>query len=140
MNIGGERGPARMQPRSAVIAARSIGPRVSFANGGPKGYQGPGEANATIVYINGAINSLSGTLGQNEQTTIAASDTVTITGNIQDQTPPNPSDPTSNPTNLLAVYSSGGDIVIGPSAPNNLVIQAVLMAGGTDARSPSRRG
>jgi hypothetical protein len=100
-------------------------------NGVPKGYQGPGEANATIVYVNGAINSLSGTLGQNEQTTIAASGTITITGNIQDQTPPNPSDPTSNPTNLLGVYSSGGDIVIGSAAPNNLVIQAVLMAGST---------
>jgi hypothetical protein len=81
--------------------------------------------------VEGAISSLSGTLQQNEQTTIAASGTITIQGNIQYQTAPNPSDPTSNPTNLLGLYSSGGDIIIGTSAPNNLIIQGVLMAGST---------
>jgi len=95
----------------------------------PKGWQGPGNANGTIVYVQGSINALSGTLQQNEQTTVAASGTITISNNVQYQTPPNPSDPTSNPTNVLGLYSSGGDIVIGASAPNNLVIQAVLMAG-----------
>jgi hypothetical protein len=35
----------------------------------------------------------------------------------------------SNPTNVLGLYAAGGDIVIGPSAPNNVIIQAVLMAG-----------
>ena len=30
---------------------------------------------------------------------------------------------------MLGLYASNGDIVIGPSAPNNVVIQAVLMAG-----------
>ena len=97
--------------------------------GVPKGWQGPGNANGTIVYVQGSINALSGTLQQNEQTTVAASGTITISNNVQYQTPPNPSDPTSNPTNVLGLYSSGGDIVIGASAPNNLVIQAVLMAG-----------
>ncbi len=105
------------------------GPATRTFTGVPKGWQGPGNANGTIIYVQGAINALSGTLQQNEQTTIAASGTITISGNIQYQTPPNPSDPTSNPTNLLGLYSSGGDIVIGTSAPNNLVLQAVLMAG-----------
>ena len=97
--------------------------------GVPKGWQGPGNANGTIVYVQGSINALSGTLQQNEQTTVAASGTITISNNVQYQTPPNPSDPTSNPANVLGLYSSGGDIVIGASAPNNLVIRAVLMAG-----------
>jgi hypothetical protein len=106
-----------------------VGPSTRTFTGVPKGWQGPGNNNGAIVYVQGNVSSLSGTLQQNEQTTIAASGTITITGNVQYQTPPNPSDPTSNPTNVLGIFSSGGDIVIGSSAPNNLVIQAVLMAG-----------
>lgn len=105
------------------------GPATRTFTGVPKGYQGPGNANGTIIDVQGALNSLSGTLQQNEQTTIAATGTITIQGNVQYQTAPNPADPTSNPTNLLGLYSSNGDIVIGPSAPNNVIIQAVLMAG-----------
>ena len=97
--------------------------------GVPKGWQGPGNPNASMIFVNGNVNGLSGTLQQSEQTTIAASGSITISGNIQYQTPPNPSDPTSNPINVLGLYASGGDIIIGPSAPNNVIIQAVLMAG-----------
>jgi hypothetical protein len=111
--------------------AGSVGPATRTFAGVPKGWQGPGNANATVIYVEGSVNSLSGTLQQNEQTTLAASGTITIQGNLQYQAPPNPSDPTSNPTNLLGLYSSGGDIVIGTSAPNNVVIDAVLMAGST---------
>ena len=105
------------------------GPASRTFTGVPKGYQGPGNANSTIINVQGAVNSLSGTLQQNEQTTIAATGNITIQGNLQYQTAPNPADPTSNPTNLLGLYSSGGDIVIGPSAPNNVIIQAVMMGG-----------
>jgi hypothetical protein len=105
------------------------GPATRTFAGVPKGWQGPGNANATMLFVNGNINNLSGTLQQNEQTTIAVSGSITISGNVQYQTPPNPSDPMSNPTNVLGLYAAGGDIVIGPSAPNNVIIQAVLMAG-----------
>ena len=105
------------------------GPATRTFSGVPKGYQGPGNNNGAIIYVAGAINSLSGTLQQNEQTTITASGDITIQGNILYQTPPNPSDSTSNPTNLLGLYSSNGNIVIGASAPNNITIDAVLMAG-----------
>ena len=105
------------------------GPASRVFTGVPKGWQGPGNPNASMIFVNGNINALSGTLQQNEQTTIAATGSITITGNVQYQTPPNPADPTSNPTNVLGIYSSGGDIVVGPSAPNDLIIQGVLMAG-----------
>jgi hypothetical protein len=95
----------------------------------PKGWQGPGDLNASMIFVQGNINGVSGTLQQNEQTTVAASGSIGIAGNIQYQTPPNPADPMSNPTNVLGLYASGGDIVIGPTAPNNVTIQAVLMAG-----------
>jgi len=105
------------------------GPMTRVFAGVPKGWQGPGNANGAIIYVQGQINSFSGTLQQNEQTTIAASGTITIQGNVQYQTPPNPSDPHSNPPNILGLFSSGGDIVIGQSAPDNVTIQAILMAG-----------
>lgn len=120
-----------LPPPVGAGCSLSPGPASRTFTGVPKGWQGPGHGNASIIYVQGTINSLSGTLQQNEQTTIAASGTITIQGNIQYQSAPNPSDPTSNPTNLLGIYSSGGDIVIGPSAPNNVTIQAVLMAGST---------
>lgn len=104
------------------------GPVRTFV-GVPKGWQGPGNDNAGIIYVNGNINSVSGTLQQNEQTSIVAAGSVGITGNILYQTPPNPNDPTSNPINLLGIFAAGGDIQVMPSAPNNLIVDAVLMAG-----------
>ena len=120
-------------PSGGSCPGASQGPATRTFAGVPKGWQGPGNPNATMIYVNGNVNGLSGTLQQDEQTTIAASGSITIAGNIQYQTPPNPSDPTSNPTNVLGLYASGGDIVIGPTAPNNLIIQAVLMAGNSSS-------
>jgi hypothetical protein len=116
-------------PSGGSCPGAAPGPATRTFVGVPKGWQGPGNPNATILFVTGNVNALSGTLQQNEQTTIAASGLITISGNIKYQTPPNPSDPTSNPTNVLGLYASGGDIVIGPTAPNNVIIQAVLMAG-----------
>ena len=118
-------------PTGGGCPGAAPGPSTRTFSGVPKGWQGPGDPNATLVFVNGNVNGLSGTLQQNEQTTIAASGSITITGNVQYQTPPNPSDPTSNPTNVLGLYASGGDIIIGTAAPNNVIIQAVLMAGNT---------
>ncbi len=118
-------------PSGGGCPGAPAGPLTRTFTGVPKGWQGPGNPNATMIFVNGNVNAVSGTLQQNEQTTIAASGSITISGNIQYQTPPNPSDPTSNPTNVLGLYASGGDIIIGTSAPNNAIIQAVLMAGNT---------
>jgi hypothetical protein len=120
-------------PAGGACPGAPPGPATRTFQGVPKGWQGPGDPNATMIFVNGNVQALSGTLQQNEQTTIAAAGSITIAGNIQYQTPPNPSDPTSNPTNLLGLYASGGDIVIGPTAPNNVVIQAILMAGNTSS-------
>jgi hypothetical protein len=116
-------------PSGGGCPGASMGPATRTFVGVPKGWQGPGDPNATIIFVNGNVNALSGTLQQNEQTTIATSGSITISGNLQYQTPPNPSDPTSNPVNVLGLYASGGDVIIGPTAPNNVTVQAVLMAG-----------
>ncbi len=104
-------------------------PITRTISGVPKGFQGPGNPNAMIAYTEGNIFSLSGTLGQNEQTTIVALGTINITNHVVYQNPPVVTDPTSNPTNVLGLYSATRDITIDPSAPNDLRIHAVMMAG-----------
>ncbi|HEX9245425.1 MAG TPA: hypothetical protein VGA35_04625, partial [bacterium] len=66
---------------------------------------------------------------QNEQTSIVSAGSIGIAGNVLYQTPPNPADPNSNPINVLGLYAAGGDIQVMPQAPNNLIIDAILMAG-----------
>jgi hypothetical protein len=104
-------------------------PQTRTFSGVPKGFQGPGNPNAMIVYTEGNILSLKGTLGQNEQANIVASGSINITDHLVYQVPPVVTDPTSNPTNVLGLYSSGGDITIGTSAPDDVTIHAVMMAG-----------
>ncbi len=107
-------------------------PQTRTFLGVPKGWQsGSGNANATMVYVEGNLNSISGTLGQNDQATVAASGNINITNHLVYQVPPVVTDPTSNPTNVLGLYSAGGDITIDPSAPNDLQVHAVMMAGST---------
>jgi len=95
----------------------------------PKGVQGLGNPNAALIFINGNVSAISGTLGNNEQTTIAASGSINITNNLVYQTPPVVTNPSSNPTNLLGLFAASGDITIDTSAPNDVQIQGILMAG-----------
>jgi len=104
-------------------------PRTRTFSGVPKGWQGPGSDNATIIYVEGNILSLAGTLEEKEQTTIAASGRIDITNHLRYEDPPVVTDPNDNPLNVLGVYSAGNDIRITTAAPNDLQIHAVLMAG-----------
>ncbi len=104
-------------------------PQTRTFVGVPKGWQGPGSENAAIIYAEGNILSLSGTLEEKEQTTVAASGRIDITNHIRYEDPPVVADPNDNPLNLLGIYSASNDIRITTSAPNDLEIHAVLMAG-----------
>src|SRR5205807_74004 len=128
---------------SAVTTAQitSVIPELKNASSVPNGIYVPvadkngvcrsdsGAAMMGGVYVHGNINALSGTLQQNEQASIVSAGSIGITGNVLYQTPPNPADPNSNPINVLGLYAAGGDIQIMPTAPNNLIIDAILMAG-----------
>lgn len=104
-------------------------PQIRTFAGVPKGWQGPGNANAAIVYVQGNILSVSGTLEEKEQTTIAASGRIDITDHLRYERPPIVSNPNDNPLNVLGLYSAGNEIRITTAAPNDLEIHAVLMAG-----------
>jgi hypothetical protein len=104
-------------------------PAVRSFIGVPKGWQGPGNTNAVILYVEGGILSLKGVLEEKEQMTIAASGAIYITDHLEYEDPPNVADPNDNPINLLGVYSANNHIVFGASAPTDLRIHGVFMAG-----------
>jgi len=106
-------------------------PQTRIFAGVPKGWQGSGNAYAAIIYVEGGIRSLSGTLEEREQLTIAAAGRIDITNHIRYEDPPVVTDPNDNPLNVLGIYSANNDIRITTAAPNDLVIHAVLMAGNT---------
>ncbi len=98
--------------------------------GVPKGFQDTaGYTNATVIYVEGDIDGLSGTVEEKEQVTVAASGRIGIVNHVRYERPPNPSDPRDNPLNLLGLYSTNRDILIRSTAPPDLVLHAVLMAG-----------
>jgi len=106
-------------------------PQTRAFTGVPKGWQSPGNDNAGIIYVQGDVLSVSGTLEEKEQTTVVASGRIDITNHIRYEVPPDVYNPASNPLNVLGIYSSGNDIRITTAAPNDLDIHAVLMAGNT---------
>ncbi len=98
----------------------------------------------TLLYVNGTINSLSGTVQGNAQVLIASHNDTVIQNNILytnytpgsgtpgnvNYVPPSVSDTDSNgnPNNLLGILSWTGNVRVGTSAPNNVTIDASLMA------------
>ena len=119
----------RVGQTTTVTNTAWASPQTRTFAGVPKGWQGPGNANGGIVFVQGNILSLAGTLEEQEQTTVAASGRIDITSHLRYEDPPDPADPNDNPLNVLGLYSAGNDIRITTAAPNDLVIHAVLMAG-----------
>jgi len=114
-------------------------PQSRLFRGVPKGWQGPGNGNATLIYVAGDVLALSGTLEEREQTTIAASGRIDITNHLRYEDPPDPADPTDNPVNVLGLFSQSQDIRIALTAPDDLVLHAVMMAGTPGPNDPDPR-
>lgn len=123
------------------------GPATRVFSGVPRGWQGLGSnPNAAIIFVEGNILSLRGTLEEKEQTTIVAdcprnadgqcvvnSGRIDITHHLRYEVPPVVTDPNSNPLNVLGLYSASNEIRIvtntNDSETFNLDIHAMLMAG-----------
>ncbi|MGB9857621.1 MAG: DUF4900 domain-containing protein [Dictyoglomaceae bacterium] len=89
-----------------------------------------------VIYVNGAINSVSGTIQRNQKITLVGRNSVTITNHIRYE-----DDPINNPSavNIFGILSENGNIMINPPEPPNtsdadpsdpdwdLEISAVLM-------------
>lgn len=103
-------------------------------NGVPDGVDDVG----TIIYVDGTVNSLGGTIQKDTEVTISSEFDIVITNNIryESYTPAvgNPGDSNyvapdaGDAVNLLGILSWGGDVRIGTSAPDNLDIHGIVMA------------
>ncbi len=101
--------------------------------GKPDGTSGSG----TILFVNGNISSLSGTVQKDTQMTIATHNDVVIQNNIKYAqytassgtvgTAGYVAPSAEGYTNLLGIMSWTGDVRIGTSAPNNVEIHATVM-------------
>lgn len=80
-----------------------------------------------ILYVNDNIKSLSGTVQKDSAVTVSSERDVIITNNIlYEKDPRLPGN--GNYANLLGILSWGGKVRIGTSAPNNITVNAVVMA------------
>ena len=106
-------------------------PQTRTFRGVPKGWQAGGSAynNATIIYVEGDILGLGGTLEEKEQTTIVAAGRIDITDHLRYEDPPNPTDPADNPLNVLGLYTASNDIRVRVTAPRDIDLHGVMMAG-----------
>jgi len=88
-----------------------------------------------LLYVDGSVNSLAGTLQKDTQLTVAATGDVTITNNLmyENYTPAAGGNPVNalGTTNLMGIISWNNNIHIGTSAPDDINIHATLMAPST---------
>lgn len=80
-----------------------------------------------ILYVNDNIGSLSGTVQKDSSVTVSSERDIVLTNNIvYEKDPRVPGN--ENYKNLLGILSWGGNVKIGTAAPNNVVINGVVMA------------
>jgi len=91
-----------------------------------------------IIYGNGRIYNLSGTVQKDTKLTVSSDSDIVINNHImyQEYTPDNPETTDKNElsaegyNNLLGILTWNGNVRISTSAPNNLNIHAIVMAAG----------
>jgi hypothetical protein len=88
-----------------------------------------------MLFVDGKVTSLAGTLQKDSQVTVAATGDVTITNHLvyENYTAASGSDPANaqGTTNLMGIISWNNNIHIGTSAPDDLNIHATLLAPST---------
>ncbi len=92
----------------------------------------------TIIYVNGTVSSLAGTVQRDTEVTISSENDIVLSNHVVYQeynaavgtpgtvgyVPPNADDK----TNLLGLVAWGGNVRIGTSAPNNVNVHSIVMA------------
>lgn len=115
-------------------SVETVGVGTDTYNGLPDGVDDLG----TIIYVDGNVSSLSGTVQRDTEVTVSAETDIVISNNIfySDYTPAvgSPGDagyvpPHANgATNLMGMVAWGGDIRIGTTAPDDVQIHSIIMA------------
>jgi hypothetical protein len=82
-----------------------------------------------MLYVDGTVNSLAGTVQRDTQLTVAATNDVQITNNVTYENYTAGSPPSAEGTNnVLGVLSWNGNVRITSAAPNDITIDATVMA------------
>lgn len=103
-------------------------------SGLPNGVDGIG----TIIYVDGQVSSLSGTVQKDTEVTVSSENDIIITNNLKyadynpgsgtpgtaGYTPPN----AAGKVNLLGLVSWGGNVRVGTGAPDDIEMHGVIMA------------
>lgn len=124
-----------------TTTVQTVGGGTSTYAGLPDGVDNVG----TIVYVNGSITSVRGTIQKDTQLTVSSESGATITDDIlySEYTPgagtpgqPGYVPPTAEgTTNLFGLLTWGGNIAIGTSAPDDINIHGVMMAQNTGSNA-----
>lgn len=81
-----------------------------------------------LIYVNDDIGGLSGTVQKDSSVTVSSERDIVITNHVMyEEYTPSPLS-AEGYTNLLGILSWGGDVRIGPLAPNDVNIHGVVMA------------
>jgi hypothetical protein len=81
-----------------------------------------------MLFVNGRVGSLAGTLQRDAQVTIAATNDIIITNNVVYETYAAGSTPSAEgTTNLLGLLSWNGNVRMGTAAPNDISVHATVM-------------
>ncbi|MBF0532942.1 MAG: DUF4900 domain-containing protein [Candidatus Omnitrophica bacterium] len=124
-----------------ITVNRSTNQTTVVSGGSSTTYSGKPEGVdriGTLIYVDGNITDLRGTIQQDTQLTVSSHNDTTINGNITyasytpgsgtpgttGYTPPE----VDNATNLLGIVSWTGNVHIGSSAPSNMQIHGTLLA------------
>lgn len=119
--------------RQTTIVNSGGGPAETY-NGIPDGMDDAG----TLVYVDGSITGLKGTVQADTELTVAGSNDIVITNHLRytnytpaagnpgaaGYMPPN----ADNTTNLLGLVSWNGNVRVGTSAPNDVNIHGTVLA------------
>jgi hypothetical protein len=98
---------------------------VRVGSGSPTNYDG---APNGMLFVDGQVTSLSGTVERNTQVTVAATGDVKITDNITYENYTAGSSPSAEGTaNLMGIMSWNGNVGITGAAPNNINVHATVM-------------
>lgn len=109
--------------QTTTVQSGGTGP-VTY-NGVPDGTDHVG----TILYVDGGINSLKGTVQKDTEVTVSSQNDIVITDNVVYQEynagPPVNAD---DKTNLLGIVCWGGNVRVGNAAPDDVNIHGTIMA------------
>ena len=114
-----------------TVTVNNAAGTTTVAGGTTKTYSGipdgMTQAGGTLIYAAGTLTGFAGTVERDTVLTVIAENDIVISGHVRYEADPRLAG-NENALNLLGLIAWAGNIRVGITAPNDLVIQGVLMA------------